>query len=60
MLAQARTLGFTTLDGIPMVINQGVAAFSWVYEETLREKGVAREVIENIMRDIVTIPNGVS
>lgn len=35
MLSQAKELGFQTLDGIPMVVNQGVEAFWWLYDSTL-------------------------
>ncbi|HUX81054.1 MAG TPA: hypothetical protein VMV38_01900 [Candidatus Paceibacterota bacterium] len=51
MLAQAQALGFTTLDGIPMVVNQGVAAFWWLYGDTLTVHGVTQADVTNVMRD---------
>lgn len=50
MLSQAQALGFATLDGIPMVINQGIRAFCWVHEEVLAEKNIKPEVIADIMK----------
>jgi shikimate dehydrogenase len=51
MLAQAETLGFTTLDGIGMVINQGAAAFWWLYGEALSKEGVDVKDVEKVMRE---------
>lgn len=50
MLSQAEALGFRTLDGIPMVINQGVAAFWWLYGEVLEAKGISQGDIAQVMR----------
>jgi shikimate dehydrogenase len=50
MLAQAQELGFPTLDGIPMVVNQGVAAFWWLYREQLFARGVAQTDVAQVMR----------
>ncbi len=50
MLSQAQALGFKTLDGIPMVVNQGVAAFWWLYGDQLAKRGVAREDVAETMR----------
>ncbi len=49
MLTEARRLGMPVLDGIPMVINQGVAAFWWLYREELAKRGVARAAVESEM-----------
>jgi shikimate 5-dehydrogenase len=35
MLQRAQKLGFRVLNGIPMVVNQGIAAFGWVYADRL-------------------------
>lgn len=50
MLSQARVLGFPTLDGIPMVVNQGVSAFWWLYRDTLTARGVTQSEVESVMR----------
>ena len=50
MLAQARALGFETLDGIPMVVNQGVAAFWWLYADALAKRNVPQEDVAETMR----------
>lgn len=50
MLRQARELGFRTLDGIPMVINQGIEAFWWLYADTLGPQGQTKEKVAAIMR----------
>ncbi len=51
MLRQAREAGFAVLNGIPMVINQGVQAFWWIYGDTLSSRGVSEQDVEHIMRD---------
>lgn len=50
MLAQATELGFRTLDGIPMVVNQGVAAFWWLYGDLLTPRGVSQADVGQVMR----------
>jgi shikimate dehydrogenase len=50
MLVQARALGFRTLDGIPMVVNQGAAAFWWLYGDQLVKRGATREDVAETMR----------
>lgn len=50
MLAQARAFGFETLDGIPMVINQGIDAFWWLYGEMPSLTGQAKTEVAAIMR----------
>lgn len=49
MLFEAAALGFRTLDGIPMVINQGVAAFWWLYSDQLVRRGVSQADIAETM-----------
>ncbi len=49
MLAQAASLGFKTLDGIPMVVNQGVDAFWWLYQNILVAKGITKKDVAQIM-----------
>ena len=50
MLSQAQALGFKTLDGIPMVVNQGVAAFWWLYQDQLIKRGISQADVEQVMR----------
>lgn len=50
MLSWAQELGFKTLDGIPMVVNQGVAAFWWLYGDLLAPRGVSQADVEQVMR----------
>lgn len=50
MLAQARELGFETLDGGPMVVNQGYEAFWWLYGDMLARRGIRKEDVALIMR----------
>jgi shikimate 5-dehydrogenase len=50
MLSQAKTLGFRTLDGLPMVVNQGVVAFWWLYEEQLALRGITQTDVKEVMR----------
>ena len=55
MLVQAETLGFRTLDGIPMVVNQGVAAFWWLYQEQLAARGISHADVMRIMRAAASV-----
>ena len=50
MLMQAKELGFRTLDGIPMVVNQGVAAFWWLYSAQLAQDGISQADVTEVMR----------
>lgn len=50
MLKQARELGFDTLDGNPMVVNQGYEAFWWLYGGMLARRGIRKEDVALIMR----------
>ncbi|MBI4132408.1 MAG: hypothetical protein HY474_02135 [Candidatus Sungbacteria bacterium] len=51
MLRHARELGFETLDGKPMVINQGVEALWWLYGESLGRTGRTKEEVAAIMQE---------
>jgi shikimate dehydrogenase len=50
MLVQAERLGFKVLDGIPMVVNQGVRAFSFLYKDLFKQKKISTEDINRIMK----------
>lgn len=49
MLQQARKLGFPTLDGIPMVVNQAIQAFWWLYSPWLIADHRTQQEIATIM-----------
>lgn len=49
LLEEAKKDGFEILDGIPMVINQGVEAFWLLHGEEAAEKGFSKEDIREIM-----------
>ena len=53
-LRQARSLGFETLDGIPMVTNQGIEAFWWLYRDKLLTEGRTKKDVAAIMREAAT------
>lgn len=50
MLMQAKELGFRTLDGLPMVVNQGAVAFWWLYGEQLAARGITHANVKEVMR----------
>lgn len=50
LLQQARGAGFKTLDGIPMVINQGVEAFWLLYGRELQAKNITKEQVAEVMK----------
>jgi len=52
MLKQAHERGLPTLDGIPMVINQAIEAFWWIYGDALASEGATRDQVASIMRSI--------
>ena len=54
MLKQARALGFKTLDGVPMVIYQGIEAFWWLYGGVLARRGIGKEDVALVMRQAAT------
>jgi shikimate dehydrogenase len=49
-LALARELGFTTLDGVGMVVHQGVDAFGLVHEDELKQQGITRSEVAAVMQ----------
>lgn len=49
MLREAKALGYRTLDGIPMVVYQGVAAFWWLYGDRLTFGNSTRADVEDSM-----------
>ncbi|MEI7891070.1 MAG: shikimate dehydrogenase [bacterium] len=49
-IATAKMLGFNTLDGIPMVVNQGVEAMWLVHGKEFEEKGLSKIDIFNVMK----------
>jgi len=53
MLVEARKHKMSVLDGIPMVVNQGVAAFWWMYREKLEELDVELVDVEDVMWRVV-------
>lgn len=50
LLKSAKEAGFEILDGIPMVINQGVEAFWLLHQKELMEKGISKDEVAEIMR----------
>jgi shikimate dehydrogenase len=48
-LALAREFGLTILDGLPMVINQGVEAFWLVHQQELESKGIGKPEVAQVM-----------
>ncbi|MEK7139191.1 MAG: saccharopine dehydrogenase NADP-binding domain-containing protein [Patescibacteria group bacterium] len=50
LLRAAAERGFTTLDGLPMVINQGVEAFWILHGEELAARGIAKAQVADVMR----------
>jgi len=51
MLHSAEDAGFTILDGVPMVVRQGVEAFWILHHDVLEEKGILREDVYKIMKN---------
>lgn len=49
-LKVAQAHGFTTLDGVPMVINQGVEAFMIIHGDELRGRDNVRGQLQEIMQ----------
>ena len=50
LLRQAKAAGLEILDGVPMVINQGVMAFWLLHQAELEKKGITEEAIKTIMQ----------
>lgn len=51
-LKRAKALGFSTLDGVAMAIEQGVLAFSLVHRAELEEQGISKGDIGRVMRGV--------
>ncbi|MBI2674751.1 MAG: hypothetical protein HYX22_03395 [Candidatus Yanofskybacteria bacterium] len=49
-LREARNAGFEILDGIPMVINQGVEAFWLLYGKELQARNITKEQVAEVMK----------
>lgn len=56
-MEQAQARGFATLDGIPMVINQGVEAFLIVHGGELGTTNELRSQLKKIMQDAANFKN---
>ncbi|MCX6746290.1 MAG: hypothetical protein NTX00_04740 [Candidatus Parcubacteria bacterium] len=50
LLRSAQKAGFETLDGIPMVVNQGVEAFWLLYGQELQKKNISKEQVALVMK----------
>jgi len=49
-LKSAQKAGYETLDGIPMVVNQGVEAFWLLYGQELQKKNITKEQVAAVMK----------
>ena len=52
LLAAAKKHGFVTLDGLPMVINQGVESFWLLHEEEMKRLGIKKEEVAKIIKEV--------
>lgn len=50
LLRSAKDAGFEILDGVPMVVNQGVEAFWLLYGEELKAKNITKEQVAEVMK----------
>ena len=50
LISEAKSNGFETLDGVPMVINQGAKAFQIIHGKEMVEKGMEEKDIALIMK----------
>jgi shikimate dehydrogenase len=55
MLAEAREHGMKVLNGIPMVVFQGVLAFWWLYQDELKKHGHTLADVEDVMWSAVKL-----
>jgi len=53
LLAMAKQNGILTLDGIPMVLNQGVEAFWLIHGDELQARGIDKNKVREIVKSIV-------
>ncbi|MEN9405360.1 MAG: shikimate dehydrogenase [Candidatus Parcubacteria bacterium] len=51
LIAEAHARGLRTMDGIPMVINQGVKAFMILHGDELAEKGFTEDDVKRVMNE---------
>lgn len=51
LITLAKKLGFKTLDGLPMVINQGVESFWLLHGEEMKKRGIKKEEVAKIIID---------
>ena len=51
LIISAKKHGFSTLDGLPMVINQGVESFWLLHEEEMKKKGIKKEEVAKIITE---------
>jgi len=54
-IAQAKSMGFKVLDGLPMVLHQAIEAFCIVNQEALTSIGADRETVATIMRGVLHV-----
>jgi shikimate dehydrogenase len=54
-IAQAKRMGFETLNGLPMVLNQAVEAFCLVNAKILSSAGTNRQAVAEIMREAMNM-----
>lgn len=50
LIKLAKEFGFTTLDGVPMVVYQGVEAFWLLHGDELEKKNITREQVADVMK----------
>lgn len=50
LIKSAKESGFTTLDGVPMVVYQGVEAFWLLHGNELEKKNITREQVADVMK----------
>jgi len=53
LLTMAKQKGIQTLDGLPMVLNQGVEAFWLIHGEELQARGIDKNQVREIVKSIV-------
>ncbi|MDD4804469.1 MAG: hypothetical protein PHN69_04775 [Candidatus Pacebacteria bacterium] len=51
LITLAKKFGFKTLDGLPMVINQGVESFWLLHGEEMEKRGIKKEEVAKIIID---------
>lgn len=54
-IAQAKAMGFETLDGLPMVLNQAIEAFCLVNKEILLSTGADQKTVAKIMKGAFSV-----